>query len=87
MPEFEITLSFEAYCDGCGGGMCGNVQTRKSHRRSLDQITIEPCEKCLENARNDAADKREEDVRSELEKEIENLKEQLQEAQDHNVSR
>lgn len=77
MPSFELTLDFEAYCNECGAGICGNVETRKSHRRGLDQITVQPCEKCIANAKEEGAESREREVREELETQIDSLKEEL----------
>ena len=51
MPE--ISVEVEILCD-CGNGLCG--QTRVSKNRGMPQIVIEPCEKCLEKARNLAFD-------------------------------
>lgn len=41
MPTFEI--DFDAYCK-CGAYMCNQVEVDNNHYK----ITIEPCEKCLE---------------------------------------
>jgi len=69
MPEFdEVRVEFEAFCAGCGGGMCGNVDTRSSRRRGMSQITIQPCEKCLEVARDEGRVEAEEGLRESAER-------------------
>jgi hypothetical protein len=61
MPSFEI--EFEVYCGTCGAHMCRETETRLSRNRHCPQITVNACEKCLDNAR--------EEVRQELEQEHE----------------
>lgn len=83
MPSFsgiEVTttadVEFEVFCAQCGAGLCGNCSTRESIRRGFPQAVIEPCEKCLESAReegrNDSSSEadRLEDKISDLEREI-----------------
>ena len=53
MPEINIAIEFDVYCD-CGNALCG--QTRVSRNRGMPQIVIEPCRKCLEEARDKAFD-------------------------------
>jgi len=45
--ETEVTLDFQVWCGLCGAGLCNNVTTR-----DLD-ITIDPCEACLEASKED----------------------------------
>ena len=49
MPEF--TVSFEVYCGKCGAGLCNNSRTEE--RRGTLRVTVEPCEDCLTNAKNE----------------------------------
>lgn len=88
MPTFdgvEITVTadvdFEIFCGQCGAGICSNGNTRKSRSRSMPQVVIEPCEKCLEKAAGKAADEREREIRDELEPEIAYLKDELRRLQ------
>ena len=48
----EIKVDLEAWCQRCGAGLCSNITARKQAGR----ISIEPCEKCLENARDEGFD-------------------------------
>ena len=48
MPSF--VLEFEVLCEKCGAGLCNKSSTRDSLRRSMPQVTVEPCSKCLDNA-------------------------------------
>lgn len=51
MPE--LTLEFDVYCS-CGEGLCGQTtENRPSHYRSSQGITVEPCQKCLDVARDE----------------------------------
>jgi hypothetical protein len=61
MPSFEI--EFEVYCGTCGAHLCGNTQARMSRNRHCPQITVDVCDRCLDNAR--------EELRRELEQEHE----------------
>ena len=53
MPEMEV--EFEVLCE-CGTGLCG--QTRTSHRRGMPQVVVDPCEKCLDRARSEGYQQR-----------------------------
>lgn len=83
MPTFTgiettttLDVDFEIFCAGCGAGICANGDTRKSRSRLMPQVTIAPCEKCLETARKEGADK----LRDELESKISELETALEEA-------
>jgi len=80
MPSFsvECDVDFEAFCGSCGTGMCHNVNTGKTPRRGKDCINIDPCEDCLEKAKQEAKEKAEAEYQSridDLEAELEALKE------------
>jgi hypothetical protein len=66
MPSFstEVEIDFEVFCGNCGKGICNKADTRKSHRRWANQITVEPCDCMTERIK-------------ELEHEVEYLTEQL----------
>lgn len=53
MPE--ISVEFSAYCACCGAGMCGNVEVDRDSRGA--KIIIEPCKRCIENAKEEGHDK------------------------------
>ena len=57
MPEFDvettITVDFEVFCS-CGAAMCGS--SRVSRQRGYNQLVVEPCENCMERARQDGRD-------------------------------
>lgn len=48
MPVFQ--LEFEVFCS-CGNGLCNN--TIEGANRHSQYITVEPCEKCLNIAREE----------------------------------
>ncbi len=56
MPTFSVTqtidadieVDFDVYCARCGAGLCNQSDTRLSHNRKFPQVTVEPCEHCLE---------------------------------------
>jgi hypothetical protein len=70
MPHFEI--SFEIFCGTCGAGLCNQSDTRKSRHRQEDQVTVDVCEKCLENATEPLKERIEE-----LEQLLEEAREQI----------
>ena len=43
----EVEVEVEIWCGGCGADLCGQSTV---HR---DSITVEPCKKCLEDARQE----------------------------------
>ncbi len=79
MPTFttEVTatvdVEFEVFCS-CGNGMCSATETRESRHRRYPQAVVEPCPKCLEEARRDAAD----EAREEMQKRIDELEAELE---------
>lgn len=54
MPILELTVKFEVFCS-CGEGLC--AQTTVGENRSGPTITVEPCAKCLEQAKDDGEQK------------------------------
>jgi NMD protein affecting ribosome stability and mRNA decay len=78
MPVFEdieVTVStsidFEVFCGTCGAGLCDQSDTRHSRSRVHAQVTVKVCEDCLETARQE--------IREDLENQIEGLQEELRE--------
>lgn len=63
MPSFKVEVTgdaevdFDVYCAKCGAGLCNNADTRASRRRGMPQVAIEPCERCLDAAREEGAAK------------------------------
>jgi hypothetical protein len=51
MPEVNATITWEIWCAKCGAPLCGNVSCRRSIYDN--RFDIEPCEKCLDAARNE----------------------------------
>jgi hypothetical protein len=48
-----LPLEFEVYCGKCGAGLCGNCTEGKTPGRGAPLIKVDPCEKCLENAKDE----------------------------------
>jgi hypothetical protein len=74
VPSFE--LEFEIYCGKCGAGLCNNGETTNPsgyYQRSY-RLDIEPCQKCLDDATQEAKD----EVITEYEAKIEELQEELE---------
>lgn len=51
MPD--MTVSFECYCSYCGAGICNNVTVKEAAWKGRIRLDIEPCEKCLESAKEE----------------------------------
>jgi len=76
MPTFEdieittsISLDFEVFCGTCGAGLCNQSDTRHSRSRCAAQVTVDVCENCLEEARQE--------IRKDLEDQIQDLQDRL----------
>lgn len=50
MPALE--LEFEVYC-ACGEGLCQQTTEGRTRGRGMPFITVTPCEKCMERARDE----------------------------------
>lgn len=72
----QSSVDFEVFCGGCGAGLCNQSDTRSSRRRQMPQVTVDPCEKCLEAEAEEAADK----VRCDLEERIAELEREIDDA-------
>ena len=53
MPEVNATITWEIWCAKCGAPLCGNVSVRRHSRFDENRFNIEPCEKCLDAARDE----------------------------------
>lgn len=51
MPEF--TIEFEVYCASCGNGLCNVSESTRTRTRGEPCVRVEPCPKCIEEARKD----------------------------------
>lgn len=78
LEKLPTSVDFEVFCARCNAGLCNQSDTRTSYRRRLPQVLVEPCEKCLERATEEAANK----VHDELDAHISDLEEQLAEARE-----
>lgn len=47
MPTVEISGEVEVWCATCGAGLCLTVTTNGS------SVNVPPCERCMENARQE----------------------------------
>jgi hypothetical protein len=50
MPELTADIPFNVYCD-CGAALCGQTHVDRNNN-----VTIAPCERCLEEARKEGYD-------------------------------
>ena len=75
MPVFDIEIEFGVYCGTCGKGICHLADTRKSHNRGTNQVTVDPCEYCMDNARDEAR----QEAMDEMQGEIDALRERISE--------
>lgn len=57
----EVDIQLDFYCDVCGNPMCDNISYGK--QRAI--LKIEPCEKCLEEAREEAREEALQEAREE----------------------
>ncbi len=51
MPEIPVNI--ELYCAGCRQGICNNATAGTTKTRREACFDIEPCEKCLQRAREE----------------------------------
>lgn len=52
MPSFNIDINFSVYCGNCGAGLC--EESKVSYEYSQPAVYVNPCERCLEDARNES---------------------------------
>lgn len=51
MPE--VTVNIEIYCDKCGAGLCNQSTFVKTRVREEPSFRVQPCEKCMDEARDE----------------------------------
>ena len=55
----SIDIDIQIYCGGCGAGLCHQTHDSSSrHRGREPSFTVEPCEACVNAARNEGYDER-----------------------------
>ncbi len=54
MPDIEVSI--EVYCARCGGGLCNQTEATRTRYRSEPSFRVEPCERCLQEARSKGYD-------------------------------
>lgn len=54
MPEFNVEVEFDVYCGKCGAALCPQSRTQDHvrGRNSGRYVEVDPCEKCIEEARD-----------------------------------
>jgi flavoprotein len=48
-----LPMEFEVYCATCGAGLCSNCTEGRTTNRGMPFISVDPCEKCLDAARDE----------------------------------
>jgi hypothetical protein len=79
MPSF--TVDFEVFCGSCGAGLCNQSDTRKSRNRGEDQLTVEPCEKCMNLSFEKGSDSRDDEI-TDLFNQLKDLQAELERLRD-----
>ena len=85
MPSFQTTVNidvdvdvdFEVFCARCGAGLCNQSDTRESRNRKYPQVTVEPCERCIEKAEDEAVRKALEEAERIYNEQLDALQKQL----------
>lgn len=67
MPSINYDVDFEVFCSDCESGICSNYTYRSSFGRGAHQFVAEPCEKCLNNARDEGYEKGYKEAKKECE--------------------
>ena len=82
--ECKTDIDFEVFCGTCGAGLCNNSDTRNSRNRNYPQVTVDACEKCMENAKDEGIEEgradRDEEL-AELQARIDELEKELNDIQ------
>lgn len=66
MPSVEVEI--EVFCKRCGIGICNNTNVGRTKGRGQQYFEVEPCEKCLENEKNEGYEAGYEAARKEFER-------------------
>jgi hypothetical protein len=69
MPDIEVSI--EVYCKNCGAGLCNNTSVGHTHGRGAPYFEVNPCDKCLEEAREDGKNEGYKEGYADKEKELE----------------
>lgn len=64
MPDININI--EIYCS-CGNGLCNQTSSGSTKGRGQEYFTVEPCDKCLEFAKENGYSKGYKDAENNLE--------------------
>lgn len=51
MPD--ITVNIEVYCGKCGAGLCHGTEFVTTRLRQEPSFRVQPCEKCMEESREE----------------------------------
>ncbi len=51
MPGIEVNI--EVYCARCGEGLCNQTESTTTRTRREPCFRVEPCKKCLDEAREE----------------------------------
>ena len=55
LSNVSVEVEFEVFC-ACGNGLCNQSDMRYSYGRSFPQVVVEPCQSCLDRAREEGYD-------------------------------
>jgi len=64
MPEIEVNI--EVYCAVCGEGLCNQTEFVKTYRRGESSFRVEPCSKCLQEAKDQGYEEGYEEAKNEI---------------------
>lgn len=48
MPNFNIEVEVEIFCEECGAGLCNQSTGGNSKNRNQFSVQVSPCEKCMQ---------------------------------------
>lgn len=51
--EDEVEVEFEVFCARCGAGLCNQSEGGNTNGRRFPYVSVEPCNNCLESAKDD----------------------------------
>ncbi len=55
MPD--VTVNVDVYCGRCGDGLCNQTTYKENYTGRDKAFHVEPCEKCLDAAKDEGDDK------------------------------
>ncbi len=56
-PSIEVDI--EVFCGRCGTGLCQNSSSGRTSGRQQPYFNVDPCEKCLDEAKQEGYEERE----------------------------